>query len=128
MIVKCQIISIPFIFYKTKICLKIFPSATPRLNPFNFYSMMRKGYPIEYDEENDLYGIFRYNDISKCFTNFKNFSADFVKWFNSTNDNSYKKFQDVSPIGSSIITSDPPKHRNLRNNILEAFDPWQILC
>ena len=106
--------------------MNIFPSPTQRLYPFNFYSMMRKKHPIEYDEENDVYGIFRYNDISKCFTDFKNFSSDFAKWFNSTNTNSSKKFQDASPIGPSLITSDPPKHRNLRNSISEAFNPRQI--
>ena len=36
------------------------------------------------------------------------------------------KFQDASPIGPSLITSDPPKHRNLRNSISEAFNPRQI--
>src|SRR5919107_281586 len=104
----------------------IFPSPTQRLDPFDFYAMMRKKHPIEYDEENDVYGIFRYDDISKCFTHFKNFSSDFAKWFNSTNANSSTKFQDASPIGPSLITSDPPKHRNLRNSISEAFNPRQI--
>jgi cytochrome P450 len=88
--------------------------------------MMRKKHPIEYDEENDVYGIFRYDDISKCFTDFKNFSSDFAKRFNGTNANSSTKFQDASPIGPSLITSDPPKHRNLRNSISEAFNPRQI--
>jgi cytochrome P450 len=106
--------------------MNIFPSPAQRLDPFDFYAMMRKKHPIEYDEENDVYGIFRYNDISKCFTDFKNFSSDFGKWFNSTNANSSKNFQDASPIGPSLITSDPPKHRNLRNSISEAFNPRQI--
>ena len=106
--------------------MNIFPSPTQRLYPFDFYTMMRKKHPIAYDEENDLYGIFRYNDISKCFTDFKNFSSDFSRWFNSTNANSSKKYQDASPIGPSLITSDPPKHRYLRNSISEAFNPRQI--
>ena len=106
--------------------MNIFPSPTQRLDPFDFYSMMRKKHPIEYDEENDMYGIFRYNDISKCITDFKNFSSDFAKWFNSTIDNSSTKFQDTSPIGPSLITSDPPKHRKLRNSISETFNPKQI--
>jgi cytochrome P450 len=106
--------------------MNIFPSPSQRLNPFDFYAKMRNKNPIAYDEENDLYGIFRYNDISKCFTDFKNFSSDFSRWFNSTNANSSKKYQDASPIGPSLITSDPPKHRNLRNSISEAFNPRQI--
>lgn len=106
--------------------MNIFPLPTQRLDPFEFYSMMRKEHPIEYDERNDMYGIFRYNDIYKCFTDFKNFSSDFAKWLNGTNANSSTKFQDASPIGPSLITSDPPKHRNLRNSISEAFNPGQI--
>ena len=82
--------------------MNIFPSPTQRLDPFDFYAMMRKKHPIEYDEENDVYGIFRYNDISKCFTDFKNFSSDFARWFNSTNASSSKNFQDASPIGPSL--------------------------
>lgn len=106
--------------------MNIFPLPTQRLDPFEFYSMMRKEHPIEYDERNDMYGIFRYNDIYKCFTDFKNFSSDFAKWLNGTNANSSTKFQDASPIGPSLITSDPPKHRSLRNSISEAFNPGQI--
>jgi cytochrome P450 len=106
--------------------MNIFPSPAQRLDPFDFYAMMRKKHPIEYDEKNDMYGIFRYKDIFKCFTDFKNFSSNFPKWFNSTYANSSTKFQDASPIGPSLITSDPPKHRNLRNSISEAFNPRQI--
>ncbi len=106
--------------------MNIFPSPTQRLDPFEFYSIMRKRHPIQYDKENDVYGIFRYNDIYKCFTDFKNFSSDIEKWFNNTNVDSPTKLRDASPIGPSLITSDPPKHRNLRNSISEAFNPRQI--
>ena len=34
--------------------MNIFPSPTQRLDPFDFYAMMRKKHPIEYDEENDV--------------------------------------------------------------------------
>ncbi len=106
--------------------MNIFPSPTQRLDPFDFYSMMRKKHPIEYDEENDMYGIFRYDDIHKCLIDFKNFSSDFAKWFSGINTKSSMKSQDVSPIGPSLVTSDPPKHRNLRNSISEAFNVRQI--
>jgi cytochrome P450 len=106
--------------------MNIFPSPSQQLDPFDHYSMMRKEHPIEHDGVNDVYGVFRYSDISKCLTDFKNFSSDFAKWFNAANANSSTKFQDASPIGPSLITSDPPKHRNLRNSISEAFNPRQI--
>jgi hypothetical protein len=38
--------------------MNIFPSPTQRLDPFDFYAMMRKKHPIEYDEENYMYEFF----------------------------------------------------------------------
>lgn len=107
--------------------MNVFPPLTQKLYPFDFYSMMRKNYPITYDEENDVYGIFRYYDVRKCLSNFKDFSSDFTKWFTDTGINSTTtKIQNASPIGQSLITSDPPKHRYLRNVISPAFNPKQI--
>jgi hypothetical protein len=90
--------------------MEIFPSQTQRLHPFDFYFSTRKNHPITYDEEYGVYGIFRYNDVRRCFLDFKNFSSDFTKWITNmdTTIQSTTKVQEATPFGPILISSDPP--------------------
>src|SRR5919205_2006241 len=59
--------------------MNIFPSPHQSLNPFPFYAQMRKFHPIEYDEKNKVWGIFRYKDIQTILTDYRNFSSNIQK-------------------------------------------------
>jgi cytochrome P450 len=73
--------------------MNIFPSPQESLNPFPFYAQMRKFHPIEYDEKNRIWGIFRYNDIQSIMTDYRNFSSDIQKLVNIRQDQEIQKVQ-----------------------------------
>jgi cytochrome P450 len=73
--------------------MHIFPSLQQSLNSFPFYAQMRKFHPIVYDEENEVWGIFRYNDIQSIMTDYRNFSSDIQKLVNIRQDQEIQKVQ-----------------------------------
>ena len=84
---------------------------------------MRKNNPIVFDEENERWGVYRYNDIEKILRDHSRFSS---------------KFGPLDlPLGvppeyeenihrSSLINSDPPYHRKLRSIVDTLFVPIEI--
>ena len=112
--------------------MNIFPPAQESLNPFPFYAQMRKFHPIEYDEKNGIWGIFGYNDIQSILTDYRNFSSDIQKLVNIQQERKTQKSREPQdhnkrrPLRSSILTSDPPRHSQLRRVISSAFSPNTI--
>ncbi|HET9807856.1 MAG TPA: cytochrome P450 [Nitrososphaeraceae archaeon] len=101
--------------------MNVIPSVEQRLFPFDFYTDMRNKHPITYDEVNDAYAIFRYQDVRKVLFNFKDYSSDFKKYISSNGQKTISSIFD-----SSLITSDPPQHKFLRDSIAMAFNPKNI--
>ena len=103
--------------------MEIYPPIEQRFSPFDFYSSMRKNNPIVFDEENERWGVYRYNDIEKILRDHSRFSS---------------KFGPLDlPLGTpveyeenihrpSLITSDPPYHRKLRSIVDTLFVPIEI--
>jgi cytochrome P450 len=103
--------------------MEIYPPVEQRFSPFNFYSSMRKNNPIVFDEENERWGVYRYNDIEKILRDHSRFSS---------------KFGPLDlPLGippeyeenihrPSLINSDPPYHRKLRSIVDTLFVPIEI--
>ena len=103
--------------------MEIYPPAEQRFSPFDFYSSMRKNNPIVFDEENERWGVYRYNDIEKILRDHSRFSS---------------KFGPLDlPLGippeyeknihrPSLINSDPPYHRKLRSIVDTLFVPIEI--
>jgi cytochrome P450 len=112
--------------------MNIFPSPHQILNPFPFYAEMRKFHPIEYDEKNEIWGIFRYNDVQNILTDYRNFSSDIQKLVNIQQEQEIQKVTEPQdhknrrPLRSSLLTSDPPRHSQLRRVISSAFSPNTI--
>jgi cytochrome P450 len=112
--------------------MNIFPSPYQMLNPFPFYAEMRKFHPIEYDEKNEIWGIFRYNDIQSILTDYRNFPSDIQKLVNIQQEQEIQKAREPQdhknrrPLRSSLLTSDPPRHSQLRRVISSAFSPNTI--
>jgi cytochrome P450 len=103
--------------------MEIYPPIEQRFSPFDFYSSMRKNNPIIFDEENERWGVYRYNDIEKILRDHSRFSS---------------KFGPLDlPLGippeyeenihrPSLINSDPPYHRKLRSIVDTLFVPIEI--
>ena len=110
--------------------MDIFPSREQHLNPFPFYSQMRKYHPIAYDDKNKLWGIFRYHDIQAILTNYKHFSSDvqvLVNMQQAQSQKGYEQAQGNKYVRRSLLTSDPPHHSRLRGIISSAFTSNRIL-
>jgi cytochrome P450 len=90
-----------------------------RLNPFPFYSNMRKNSPVEYNEKSDLWNAYRYNDVKMIITNYVGFSSDFIKLL-------AMQYPDRTFFRRSLLSSDPPLHRHLRSVISSAFSTTSI--
>jgi cytochrome P450 len=103
--------------------MEIYPPVEQRFSPFDFYLSMRKNNPIVFDEENERWGVYRYNDIEKILRDHSRFSS---------------KFGPLDlPLGippeyeenihrPSLINSDPPYHRKLRSIVDTLFVPLEI--
>jgi cytochrome P450 len=89
--------------------MNIFPSPEQRLFPFEFYSMMRRSNPVAYDEINNVWGVFRYDDVLYVITNHAEFSSA---------NNSFS-----SSLRPGLLQADPPYHKTLRSVISKAFTP-----
>ncbi len=101
--------------------MSVIPSLEERLFPFNFYTRMRNKHPITYDEKNDAFAAFRYKDVYNILFNFKDFSSNFRRYISSNGQKTISSIFD-----SSLITSDPPQHKFLRDSIAMAFNPKNI--
>ncbi|WP_393971846.1 cytochrome P450 [Oxyplasma meridianum] len=86
------------------------------LNPFPWYKAMRTSKPVFRDSEYGLWNVFRYEDVKRVLSNFKEFSSQFGKAFNPAG----------GPISESIINLDPPRHTKLRNIVSRAFTPRSV--
>jgi cytochrome P450 len=103
--------------------MNVFPPPEQYLNPFPFYAQMRKHYPIVYDEKNDIWGLFRYKDIQTILSDYKHFSSDAQRLANIRQGHNQ---QQRSRLRTSLLTSDPPYHSQLRRVVSSAFTPNTI--
>jgi len=90
----------------------IFPQVEQRFNPYPFYTNMRNLHPIEYDDKSSAWVIFRYKDVQDILNDHENFSSDLQKW----------QYPDHQEIQRNLITSDPPLHKQLHNQISLSFN------
>jgi cytochrome P450 len=111
--------------------MDIFPPSEQRLNPFSFYAQMRKFHPITYDDKNEIWGIFRYNDIQTVLTDYRHFSSDVqkladIQQVQQQRQEGQLQEERTQTLRRSLLTSDPPLHSRLRSVISLAFTPNTI--
>jgi cytochrome P450 len=104
--------------------MNVFPSPDQKLNPFEFYSMMRQSNPVAYDDKNKLWGVFRYHDVYSILGDYTHFSSNPPN-FNNNRKLTEEKRQ-IPFTRPSLLKSDPPYHRTLRGVIASAFTPIAI--
>ena len=83
------------------------------LEPAPWYERMRRTAPVHQDDGSGMWSVFRYDDVERVLSDWKAFSSRFGV---------YDEPGDaVSPIGASMIGTDPPSHSKLRTIVSGPF-------
>src|SRR5712691_5449057 len=81
--------------------------------PYDWYRTMRATQPSFKHPEWGGWQVFRYADVARVLNEYATCSS--------------ASFDDESdPIGSSILQMDPPRHRQLRSLVSQAFTPRMV--
>jgi len=87
------------------------------LNPFPRYRFMRESRPVYYHQQYGFWQVFRYDDVQQVLSDYTSFSSTF---------GGGGEGQRQNPLGASLISIDPPRHRQLRNIVTQAFTPRSV--
>src|SRR5690348_10425787 len=87
-----------------------------RLDPFPFYARMRHEEPVAFDPLNQAWNVYRYEDARRVVSDAVNFSS-------RRNQNPRATAELAWP---SLLTTDPPRHKQLRELVSRAFTPRSV--
>lgn len=100
------------------------------LNPFPEYRILRETNPVSYDEERQWWEVFRYQDVQRVITDYATFSSErvikdqrFHRDERLHDDSNEQQQEEIAP---TLISIDPPRHRQLRSLITQAFTPRAV--
>ena len=82
---------------------------------------MRATQPVFKHPEWGGWQVFRYADVSRVLSEYATFSSDGRRMAQADGSQG-----EPDPIGSSILQMDPPRHRQLRNLVSQAFTPRMV--
>ena len=88
------------------------------LNPFPWYRIMRENHPIYYSSEFHSWFVSRYGDVQSVIDDTATFSSEKSIWS--------RPGADPSKSTKTLLWTDPPRHRQLRTLINQAFTPRTI--
>lgn len=94
--------------YANYIPIRELETLEERLLPFKVYAELRDNTPVRYDEHRECWDVFGYEDVKYVLKN--------PKLFSSARDRA----------NTSMLTTDPPKHKQLRDLVNQAFTPKAI--
>jgi len=94
-----------------------FPALEQPLNPFPHYESMRRSDPVFQDPESGVWHVFGYGDVQRVLSDHATFSSRF------SGDNPSETGQ---LFAASLINTDPPRHRQLRSLVTQAFTPRAV--
>ncbi|MED5019171.1 cytochrome P450 [Paenibacillus chibensis] len=83
------------------------------LLPLEWFKQMREQSPVILSENHMVWNVFKYEDVKAVFTNYEVFSSQGAP-------------DSEDPLEYSILRQDPPKHRQLRKLVSQAFTPRVI--
>lgn len=93
------------------------PDNEHRMDPFPHYKRMRERAPVLHDESSGSWHVFRYDDVQRVLSEHATFSSRMGGG-------------DPSETGqlfaASLVTTDPPRHRQLRSLVTQAFTPKAV--
>ena len=87
--------------------------------PYAWYRQMRETQPVYQDPEWGAWHLFRYADVASVLSDYATFSSDENRYVPA-------EYRDNSPISASILRMDPPRHRQLRHLVSQAFTPRMV--
>ncbi|GBF06785.1 putative cytochrome P450 [Deinococcus aerius] len=87
------------------------------LDPFPWYADMRRASPVVRDPQSGMWMVFDYAGVQRTLSDWKAFSSERGR---PRGENA------ESALSSSIISTDPPRHRQLRALVEQAFTPRQV--
>ena len=82
-------------------------------NPYPFYQHMREQQPVFYDQEQQVWQVFRYAEVSRVFTDYQTFS-------------SRTKCCDYTADFHSFYRMDPPELQRNRSLVSQPFTPLAV--
>jgi cytochrome P450 len=86
---------------------------------YDWYRQMRETQPVLFDQNMQVWNLFRYDDVARVITEHATFSSEQNRFVPA-------EYRDVSPISSSIVRQDPPRHHKLRQIVSQAFTPRMV--
>jgi len=86
-----------------------------QLNPYPMYARMRSQDPVSHNRDLNLWSVFRYDDVRTVLSDHAHFSSQFGG-----------RRRDPQEQGGNLITSDPPRHTQLRSLVNRAFTPRAV--
>ncbi|GLV55404.1 putative cytochrome P450 YjiB [Dictyobacter sp. S3.2.2.5] len=86
---------------------------------YDWYRQMRETQPVFLDPNTQICHIFRYDDVARMLSDHATFSSEQNRFVPA-------EYRDVSPISSSIVRLDPPRHHKLRYLVSQAFTPRMV--
>lgn len=86
------------------------------LHPFDWYRRQRDNSPVSYDDSTGIWSVFRFEDVSRVLSDHTFFSSAALLGTTGM----------ANPLGASMISSDPPRHRQLRALVTQAFTPRTV--
>jgi cytochrome P450 len=86
---------------------------------YDWYRQMRETQPVFFDQNVQAWHIFRYDDVARVLSDHATFSSDQNRFVPT-------EYRDSSPLSSSILRMDPPRHRQLRHLVSQAFTPRMV--
>src|SRR5579871_1957497 len=89
------------------------PAGTSELNPFPWYAQMRAESPVHFDAQQETWHVFGYDEVQRVLSDYAAFSSERGRGRDD-------------PLGASIISLDPPRHRQLRSLVTQAFTPRAV--
>ncbi|WP_323174611.1 cytochrome P450 [Natrialba sp. PRR66] len=93
-----------------------------QLSPFDWYAEMRAEDPVRFDEQREMWDIFRYEDVDRVLKDHDAFTARRTREDNEFSSDA----EDDTGMLQTMITVDPPEHNRLRGFVDERFQPGSI--
>ncbi|MHB8599622.1 MAG: cytochrome P450 [Ktedonobacteraceae bacterium] len=84
-------------------------------DPFHWYQTMRETEPIHYNARYNVWELFRYADVRQIALDYTAFSSEVAG-----------SMTGKRPINTILVQMDPPRHRQLRSLVNQAFTPRTV--